>query len=64
MSKRTLKAFRIEEDVWERFKKIARAKDSDANKELRKLIKQYLAENSQLFLTMETKNNPLERGEQ
>jgi predicted DNA-binding ribbon-helix-helix protein len=50
MSKRALKAFRIENEIWERFKKIARHRDSDANKELRKLIKQYLAENSQLLL--------------
>jgi len=50
-----LVTLRIDEDIWERFKKIARLKDSDANKELRKLIKQYLAENSQLFLEMESR---------
>ncbi len=55
-----LVTLRIDQDIWERFKKIARLKDSDANKELRKLIKQYLAENSQLFLQMEAKRNRCE----
>jgi predicted DNA-binding protein len=50
-----LRTFRIEDEFWERFKKIAEHKDSDANKELRKLIKQYIAENAQLFLEMEAK---------
>jgi metal-responsive CopG/Arc/MetJ family transcriptional regulator len=46
----------IEPDIWERFKKIAKYKDSDASKEIRKMVKRYLAENSQLFLEMEAKD--------
>ena len=57
-----LVTLRVDEDIWERFKKIARAKDSDANKELRKLIKQYLAENSQLFLEIEAKKATIGEG--
>ena len=49
------KTIRIEEDLWDKFKKIAKYKDSDASKEIRKFIKRYLAENSQLFLEMEAK---------
>lgn len=49
------KTIRIEADLWEKFKKISRYKDSDASKEIRKFIKRYLAENSQLFLEMERK---------
>ena len=50
------KTIRVEKDLWDKFKKIAKYKDSDASKEIRKFIKQYLAENSQLFLEMEAKN--------
>jgi len=49
------KTIRIDKDLWDKFKKIARYKDSDASKEIRKFIKQYLADNSQLFLEMEAK---------
>ena len=49
------KTIRIEKDLWDKFKKIAKYKDSDASKEIRKFIKRYLAENSQLFLEMEAK---------
>ena len=49
------KTIRVEKDLWDKFKKIAKYKDSDASKEIRKFIKQYLAENSQLFLEMEAK---------
>ncbi len=49
------KTIRVEKDLWEKFKKIAKYKDSDASKEIRKFIKKYLAENSQLFLEMEGK---------
>jgi len=49
------KTIRVEADLWEKFMKIARYKDSDASKEIRKFIKRYLAENSQLFLEMESK---------
>jgi len=45
----------IEPDVWERFRKVAKFKDSDASKEIRKMIKQYLSENAQLFLEIEAK---------
>ena len=50
------KTIRVEAELWDRFKKIAKHKDSDASKEIRKFIKQYLAENSQLFLEIEAKN--------
>ena len=43
----------VEPDKWERFRKIAKKKQSDASKELRKFIDRYLSENSQLFLEME-----------
>ena len=54
--KMVLKTIRVEEELWDKFKKIAKYKDSDASKEIRKFIKRYLAENSQLFLEMEAKN--------
>jgi metal-responsive CopG/Arc/MetJ family transcriptional regulator len=44
------KTIRVEEDLWDKFKKVAKYKDSDASKEIRKFIKRYLAENSQLFM--------------
>lgn len=50
------KTIRVEEELWNKFKKIAKYKDSDASKEIRKFIKRYLAENSQLFLEMESKS--------
>jgi len=49
------KTIRVERDLWDKFKKVAKYKDSDASKEIRKFIKRYLAENSQLFLEMEAK---------
>jgi len=48
--KRKLITLRVDEDMWERFKKIAKAKDSDAAKEMRKLIRRYVAENSQMLV--------------
>ena len=45
----------VEPDKWERFRKIAKKKQSDASKELRKFIDRYLAENSQLWIEMEAK---------
>ncbi|BCD68949.1 hypothetical protein [Nitratiruptor sp. YY09-18] len=54
-NKKINKTIRVEPDLWDKFIKIARYKDSDASKEIRKFIKRYLAENSQLFLEMETK---------
>ncbi len=53
MRKMIHKTIRVEEELWDKFKKIAKYKDSDASKEIRKFIKRYLAENSQLFLEME-----------
>ncbi len=47
------KTIRVEKDLWEKFMKIAKYKDSDASKEIRKFIKRYLSENSQLFLALE-----------
>ena len=51
------KTIRVEKDLWEKFMKITRYKDSDASKEIRKFIKRYLAENSQLFLEIESKSS-------
>ena len=48
--KRKLVAVRVEKDVWERFKKICKKQDTTAAQQVRKLIKQYVAENSQLFV--------------
>ena len=48
------KTIRVEKDLWERFMKTAKLKDSDASKEIRKFIKRYLAENAQLFLEAES----------
>ncbi len=42
----------VRHEAWEKFKKIARYKDSDANKEIRKFIDRYVSENSQLFLQL------------
>ena len=49
------KTIRVDKELWDRFKQIAKLKDSDASKEIRKFIKRYLAENSQLFLELEIK---------
>jgi len=43
----------VRANEWERFKKIAKYKESDASKEIRKFIQKYLSENSQLFLKIE-----------
>ena len=43
----------VEKELWDKFRKIASYKDSDASKEIRKFIKRYLSENSQLFLQLE-----------
>ncbi len=45
----------LEAELWERFKKLARANESDASKEIRKFIDRYLSENSQLFLQIDKK---------
>ncbi len=39
--------FNVEADKWDRFKKVAKANNSDTNKELRKFIDLYLSKNSQ-----------------
>jgi len=39
---------RVDEQKWERFKKIAKLNESDASKELRKFINKYLSENIEL----------------
>ncbi len=41
---------RIDEDLKKRFVQVCKANDSDASKEVRKFIKKYLAENSQLIM--------------
>lgn len=40
--------FNVEPSKWEDFKKVAKLNQSDTNKELRKFIDQYLADNKQL----------------
>jgi len=47
------KTIRVEKELWDRFMKIAKAKDSDASKEIRKFIKRYVADNSELFLQLD-----------
>lgn len=47
--------FNVEPSKWEDFKIIAKLNQSDSNKELRKFIDQYLAENRQL--TMKVRSN-------
>ncbi|MRJ01831.1 MAG: hypothetical protein C6I05_00100 [Epsilonproteobacteria bacterium] len=47
------KTIRIEAELWEQFKKMARYKDSDASKEIRKFVKRYIAENSRLFVEID-----------
>lgn len=42
--------FNVEPSKWEDFKKVAKLNQSDTNKELRKFIDQYLAENKQLTI--------------
>jgi predicted transcriptional regulator len=39
---------RVDEDLKLRFTKIAKLKDSDASKEVRKFMKKYVSENAQL----------------
>jgi len=53
------KTIRVEKELWDKFKKVAKCKDSDASKEIRRFIKQYLAENSQLFLELEAKTHKI-----
>ena len=37
---------RVNESDWDLFKQLCKANESDASKEIRKFIKQYIAENS------------------
>ncbi len=43
---------RVDDQKWERFKKIAKLNESDASKEIRKAINKYLSENTQLDLKL------------
>jgi hypothetical protein len=47
--RKKLITLRVDEDVWETFKKLAKYNDSDAAKEMRKMIKRYIAENANLM---------------
>ncbi len=42
--------FNAEPSKWEDFKRVAKLNQSDTNKELRKFIDQYLADNKQLVI--------------
>ena len=39
----------VDKKEWEIFKKIAKAKESDSSKEIRKFIKRYIEENQELI---------------
>lgn len=43
----------LDEDLYERFKRVAKENDSTAVQEIRKFIKEYLSKNSQLALKQE-----------
>jgi len=45
----------VDKEKWERFKKLTKLKNSDASKQIRIWIDQFLMENSQLFLEAEAK---------
>ena len=47
----------VDPEKWDRFKKLAKAMNSDASKEIRKFIDRFLAEHSQLFLEIEKKRS-------
>ena len=47
--------FNVEPTKWEDFKAIAKLNQSDSNKELRKFIDQYLADNRQLTIKVRSK---------
>ena len=46
--KRVMANFKVEKSKWDLFKKIAKAKESDATKELRKFVSKYIEENKDL----------------
>jgi len=43
-------SIKIDKGKWLKFKKIAKYKNSDASKEIRKFIDEYIVKNNQLFL--------------
>ena len=43
----------LDEELYERFKKVAKANDSTAVQEIRKFVKKYLSENAQLALKLD-----------
>jgi len=47
LEEKKIVTFRVDKRDWEVFKKIAKIKESDANKELRKFIKQYIQDNKE-----------------
>jgi hypothetical protein len=47
----------VDAEKWEKFKKLAKYKNSDTNKEIRKFIDRYLSDNAQLFLELESKRS-------
>ena len=46
----------VDTENWNRFKKIAKKENSDASKEIRKFIRNYIKNKNQLFLTLEKQN--------
>jgi len=48
---------RINEDDWELFKELCKANESDASKEIRKFIKNYIADNSDKIKDIVMKGN-------
>ena len=46
----------VDAELWDRFKKIAKKENSDASKEIRKFIRNYIKNKNQLFLTLEKHN--------
>jgi len=46
----------VDKVLWDRFKKIANKENSDASKEIRKFIHNYVKNKNQLFLTLEKQN--------
>ncbi|BCD61165.1 MULTISPECIES: hypothetical protein [unclassified Nitratiruptor] len=52
---------RVNTKKWELFKKLAKYQNSDASKEIRKFMDQYLKKHNQLFLEMEAKEAKREK---
>ena len=51
------KTIRINENNWDLFRKLAKANESDASKEVRKFIKNYIANNSDKIKDIVLKSN-------